>query len=49
MDAVQRLKDVPGIATIHLANGDIVRNPLVQKIVDAYDDETPKVRRPNRE
>jgi phosphate starvation-inducible PhoH-like protein len=38
-DAVQRLKDIDGIATIHLADSDIVRNPLVQKIVNAYDDE----------
>ena len=38
-DAVHRLKDIDGIATIHLADSDIVRNPLVQKIVNAYDDE----------
>ena len=38
-DAVQRLKDIDGIAIIHLADTDIVRNPLVQKIVNAYDDE----------
>ena len=38
-DAVQRLKDIDGIAIIHLADTDIVRNPLVLKIVNAYDDE----------
>ena len=45
-DAVHRLKDIPGIATIHLADSDIVRNPLVQKIVNAYDDDAPKARKP---
>jgi phosphate starvation-inducible PhoH-like protein len=44
-DAVQRLKDIDGIGVIHLADSDIVRNPLVQKIVNAYDDDTPKARR----
>ena len=38
-DAVHRLKGIPGIATMHLEEADIVRNPLVQKIVAAYDDE----------
>jgi phosphate starvation-inducible PhoH-like protein len=41
-DAVQRLKDIKGIAVVHLDEADIVRNPLVQKIVAAYDDEAPK-------
>lgn len=44
-DAVGRLKNVNGIAVVHLDGGDIVRNPLVQKIVEAYDDETPRPRR----
>jgi len=44
-DAVQRLKGIEGIAVIHLADGDIVRNPLVQKIVLAYDDDAPKSRK----
>lgn len=43
-DAVHRLKDINGIAIVHLDEADIVRNPLVQKIVAAYDDETPKKR-----
>ena len=38
-DAVQRLRNIPGIAVMHLEETDIVRNPLVQKIVVAYDDE----------
>lgn len=41
-DAVRRLKDINGIAVVHLDEADIVRNPLVQKIVAAYDDEAPK-------
>jgi phosphate starvation-inducible PhoH-like protein len=48
-DAVSRLKDIDGIAVVHLADSDIVRNPLVQKIVNAYDDDTPKVRKHPRE
>jgi phosphate starvation-inducible PhoH-like protein len=44
-DAVHRLKDIEGIATIHLADSDIVRNPLVSRIVNAYEDDTPKPRR----
>ncbi len=38
-DAVHRLKGIPGIAVMHLEESDIVRNPLVAKIVAAYDDE----------
>ena len=45
-DAVHRLRQIDGIAILHLEQGDIVRNPLVQKIVDAYDDETPRPRKP---
>ncbi|MCE9634643.1 MAG: PhoH family protein [Planctomycetes bacterium] len=40
VDAVERLKNVEGIGICELARGDIVRHPLVQKIVDAYGDET---------
>ena len=46
-DAVHRLRNIDGIAVIHLEQADIVRNPLVQKIVEAYDDETPRGRRPS--
>jgi phosphate starvation-inducible PhoH-like protein len=31
------LKDVDGIGLIHFANSDVVRHPLVQKVVEAYD------------
>ncbi|MCZ2342358.1 MAG: PhoH family protein [Bacteroidales bacterium] len=46
-DAVSRLKNIEGIAIVHLDQADIVRNPLVQRIVEAYDDETPRPRRPS--
>jgi len=36
-DAVERLSDVPGVAAVHLSRSDIVRHPLVQAIVDAYE------------
>jgi len=36
-DAVARLADVPGIGVARLDRTDIVRHPLVQAIVDAYD------------
>jgi len=36
-DAVERLRDVPGIATVLLDKSDIVRHPLVQAIVNAYE------------
>lgn len=38
-DAVHRLRNVPGLAIVHLDETDIVRHPLVQRIVKAYDDE----------
>lgn len=44
-DAVQRLSGIDGIAVVHLDNADIVRNPLVQKIVNAYESDE---RRPKR-
>jgi phosphate starvation-inducible PhoH-like protein len=36
-DAVDRLRDVPGIGIATLERSDIVRHPLVQAIVDAYE------------
>ncbi len=45
VDAVQRLRNVEGISVLHLEDSDIVRNPLVMKIVQAYDDESPKPRK----
>ena len=37
-DAVERLRGVPGIATVTLGKADIVRHPLVQAIVNAYEE-----------
>jgi phosphate starvation-inducible protein PhoH and related proteins len=45
-DAVHRLRDVEGVSVVHLDEGDIVRNPIVAKIVAAYDDDNPRPRRP---
>jgi phosphate starvation-inducible PhoH-like protein len=42
IDAVRRLRDIPRLAIVHLDESDIVRHPLVQQIVKAYDDESPK-------
>ncbi len=36
-DALHRLRNVPGIGTVHLSGEDIVRHPLVRRIVAAYD------------
>jgi len=44
-DAVQRLRDVEGLSIVYLDESDIVRNPLVSRIVKAYEDETPRARR----
>lgn len=38
IDAMQRLEDVPGCRRIRLGGSDIVRHPLVQRIVDAYEE-----------
>jgi phosphate starvation-inducible protein PhoH and related proteins len=45
-DAVHRLRDVEGLAVIHLDEHDIVRNPIVQRIVKAYEEDGPRSRRP---
>ena len=37
VDAVERLRSVPGIATIMFDRSDVVRHPLVTEIVEAYD------------
>ncbi len=37
IDAWHRLRDVEGIATVELSGEDIVRHPLVRRIVAAYD------------
>ncbi|WP_372722074.1 PhoH family protein, partial [Novipirellula sp.] len=38
-DAIQRLSDIEGIGIVRLRRSDIVRHRLVQKIVEAYDDD----------
>ena len=40
-DAVERLRHVPGIGTTTLDRSDIVRHPLVQAIVNAYEETEP--------
>lgn len=42
VDAVHRLRDVDRIGIVHLSEHDIVRHPLVQKIVKAYEDDKPR-------
>ncbi|HEY1188005.1 MAG TPA: PhoH family protein [Gemmata sp.] len=44
-DAVQRLKDVEGLSVVYLDQTDIVRNPLVTRIVKAYEDESQRNRK----
>jgi phosphate starvation-inducible protein PhoH and related proteins len=44
-DAVHRLKDMERIAIVYLDEKDIVRHPLVQSIVQAYEEDKPKRRR----
>lgn len=48
VDAVHRLRDIEGLAIIYLDQSDIVRNPLVTRIVKAYEEESPRVKK-NRE
>lgn len=38
-DVLTRLRNIDNIAVIHLGEADIVRNPLVQKILNAYEPE----------
>jgi phosphate starvation-inducible PhoH-like protein len=40
-DAVERLRNVPGVAVVLLDRSDIVRHPLVQAIVNAYESNEP--------
>src|SRR6516162_5242125 len=42
VDAVHRLRDIERIALVYLDEHDIVRNPLVQQILRAYEDERPR-------
>jgi phosphate starvation-inducible PhoH-like protein len=45
-DAVHRLRNVEGLAIVYLDQSDIVRNPLVTRIVKAYEEEGPRSRKP---
>jgi phosphate starvation-inducible PhoH-like protein len=47
-DAVERLREVPGLAIALLDRSDIVRHPLVQAIVDAYEASEPSWEREPR-
>jgi phosphate starvation-inducible PhoH-like protein len=38
-EAHRILKDIPGIGIVPLTKHDVVRNPLVQRIIDAYEGE----------
>jgi phosphate starvation-inducible PhoH-like protein len=42
LDAIHRLRDIDRIAVVHLDEHDIVRHPLVQQIVRAYEEEKPR-------
>jgi phosphate starvation-inducible PhoH-like protein len=45
IDALHRLKSVERIALVHLDETDIVRNPLVQSILRAYEEDRPRKRK----
>ena len=44
-DAVHRLRDVDGLSIVYLDQGDIVRNPIVTRIVKAYEEDGPRSRK----
>ena len=46
--AIKVLKNIDGISFITLTSKDVVRHPLVQKIVQAYDDYEKKMNKPAR-
>jgi phosphate starvation-inducible PhoH-like protein len=46
VDAVHRLRNLERIGIVHLDENDIVRHPLVQKIVRAYEEEKTRKGRP---
>lgn len=49
MDALKILQNVPGIGVVHLGQKDIVRHPLVQRIVRAYEEAEKEEHRDTRE
>jgi phosphate starvation-inducible PhoH-like protein len=48
IDAVERLKSIDRIAIVELGRKDIVRHPLVERIVKAYEEEQPRRGRKRR-
>ncbi len=42
LDAIQRLKEIERVAIVYLSEQDIVRHPLVQLIVQAYEEDRPR-------
>jgi phosphate starvation-inducible PhoH-like protein len=42
IDAIRRLENIDRVAIVYLTEHDIVRHPLVQKIVKAYEDDKPR-------
>lgn len=48
-DALARLKHIDGVRMVRLTGADIVRHPLVQRIVDAYDEHSSQRPRKERE
>ena len=48
IDALSRLSKIEGIGTVELGRRDIVRHPLVQRIVEAYEQGTAKRRSKSR-
>ncbi len=42
VDALHRLRDIEKVAIVYLDENDIVRHPLVQRILRAYEDEKPR-------
>jgi phosphate starvation-inducible PhoH-like protein len=45
LHAMRILSSIPGIATVHFNEKDVVRHPLVQKIIKAYEKAEAKLRR----
>ena len=45
IDAIRRFDNIERIAIVYLSEHDIVRHPLVQKIVRAYEDDKPRRRK----
>ena len=43
--ALKVIKDIEGISVCKLTSEDVVRHPLVQKIVSAYDEYDEKIRK----